>query len=154
MKQQDYEHFAASLDADAGLPIATNSVAAYASETGTTGNFYNQEIVDEFADLHRNAPKPDPACLYGLIGDIARAGSADTEANPFAIAAAAIAYLGAAVGRGPYMTVGDDWHHANLFMQHVGRSARGRKGTAKKLVLRLAKAVKTMDEHLAPQAGG
>lgn len=109
---------------------------------------HNDEI---FIDIHRNAPKPDPACLYGLIGDIARAGSADTEANPFAIAAAAIAYLSAAVGRGPYMAVGDDWHHANLFMQHVGRSARGRKGTAKKLVLRLAKAVKALDEHLAPQ---
>lgn len=102
-------------------------------------------------DLHRNAPRPDPACLYGLIGDIARAGSADTEANPYAIALAAMAYLGAAVGRGPYMAVGDDWHHANLFMLHVGRSARGRKGTAKKLVLRLAKAVKGIDEHLAPQ---
>lgn len=151
MKQQDYDHFARSLDEDAGLTYATNTVASCAGETGATSDFHEQEIVDEFADLHRNAPKPDPACLYGLIGDIARAGSADTEANPFAIAAAAIAYLGAAVGRGPYMTVGDDWHHANLFMQHVGRSARGRKGTAKKLVLRLAKAVKTMDEHLAPQ---
>ncbi len=122
------------------------SVAACASNTGATGQ--NDEV---FIDTHRNAPKPDPACLYGLIGDIARAGSADTEANPFAVAAAAIAYLGAAVGRGPYMAVGDDWHHANLFMQHVGRSARGRKGTAKKLVLRLAKAVKALNEHLAPQ---
>jgi hypothetical protein len=122
------------------------SVVACASHTDDGG-----QTDEVFVDTHRNAPKADAACLYGLIGDIAHAGSADTEANPFAIAAAAIAYLGAAVGRGPYMTVGDDWHHANLYLQHVGRSARGRKGTAKKLMLRLAKAVKEMDEHLAPQ---
>lgn len=133
------------------IDTAINSVSFCASDTRVTGQFDKHKSEDEFIDLHRNAPRPDPACLYGLIGDIARAGSADTEANPFAIAAAALAYLGAAVGRGPYMAVGDDWHHSNLFMQHVGRSARGRKGTAKKLVLRLAKAVKEIDEHLAPQ---
>jgi uncharacterized MAPEG superfamily protein len=76
-------------------------------------------------DTHRNAPRPDPACLYGLVGDVAQAGSNNTEANPFAIAAAMLAYLGAAVGRGPFMPIGDDWNHARLFMVHVGRSSRG-----------------------------
>ena len=52
--------------------------------------FNNAEAVEDF-DNHRNAPRPDPACLYGLVGDIARAGSETTEANPFAIAASAIA---------------------------------------------------------------
>ena len=103
-------------------------------------------------DTHRNAPRPHADCLYGLIGEIARAGSADTEANAYAIAASALAYLGVAVGRGPYMPIGDDWNHARLFFVHVGRSSRGRKGTAKKLVIaRIAKAVKKIDEHLAPQ---
>lgn len=125
--------------------------ATLSNTAGTGGLHGKQETDEEIVDLHRNAPRPDPACLYGLIGDIARAGSRDTEANPYAIAAAALAYLGAAVGRGPYMAVGDDWHHANLFVLHVGRSARGRKGTAKKLVLRLAKAIKEKNEYLAPQ---
>ena len=103
-------------------------------------------------DTHRNAPKPHSDCLYGLIGDIARSGSNDTEANPYAIAASALAYLGVAVGRGPYMPIGDDWNHARLNFVHVGRSSRGRKGTAKKLVIsRIAKAVKELNEHLAPQ---
>jgi hypothetical protein len=118
---------------------------------GATGTCGKPKTEEDIVDFHRNAPRPDSACLYGLIGDIARAGSADTEANSFAIAAAALTYLGAAIGRGPYMAVGDDWHHANLFMLHVGRSAVGRKGTAKKLVIRLANAVKEIDEHLAPQ---
>ena len=104
------------------------------------------------ADTHRNAPKPHPECLYGLIGEIARAGSKDTEANPYAIAASALAYFGVAVGRGPYFPIGDDCNHARLNFVHVGRSSRGRKGTAKKLVInRIAKAVKDLNVPLAPQ---
>lgn len=107
---------------------------------------------ESIVDTHRNAPKPHSDCLYGLIGEIARAGSNDTEANPYAIAASALAYLGVAVGRGPYMPIGDDWNHARLNFVHVGRSSRGRKGTSKKLVIsRIAKAVKELNEHLAPQ---
>ncbi len=41
----------------------------------------SDEHVDEH-DPHRNAPYPDPACLYGLVGDVARAGSETTEAPP------------------------------------------------------------------------
>lgn len=100
---------------------------------------------------HRTPPIPDPACLYGLVGDIAKAGGQNTEANPYAIAASAIVYLCAAVGRGPYFPVGDDLHHARLFMLHVGRSGLGRKGTAKKLVKRIHEALKAKDELQAPQ---
>ncbi|MFM9881116.1 MAG: DUF3987 domain-containing protein, partial [Burkholderiaceae bacterium] len=126
--KHDYNHMAAALDAEIGL-----------HET-------------EEADHHRNAPNPHSDCLYGLVGDIARAGSANTEANPYAIAASALAYLGVAVGRGPFMPIGDDWNHARLFFVHVGRSSRGRKGTSKKLVInRIAKAVAALDQHLAPQ---
>ena len=99
----------------------------------------------------RNAPVPDPACLYGLVGDIARAGSHNTEANPYAVAASAIAYLGAALGRGPYFPIGDDLHHARLFLLHVGRSGIGRKGTAKRLIKRIHDVLKAKDELLAPQ---
>lgn len=129
-----------------GNGAAPQPLEMLASDVVSTGRHTEQVV-----DTHRNAPRPDPACLYGLIGDIARAGSSDTEANPFAVAASAIAFMGAAIGRGPYMAVGDDLHHTNLFIQHVGRSARGRKGTAKKLMLRLAEAVKTINEYLAPQ---
>jgi phage/plasmid primase-like uncharacterized protein len=106
---------------------------------------------DPLADNHRNSPRPDPACLYGLVGDIAQAGSNNTEANAYAVAASALAYLGAALGRGPYMSIGDDCNHARLFLVHVGRSSLGRKGTAKKLINRIHKALKAMDELLVPQ---
>ncbi len=112
--------------------------------------FDNAEAVEDF-DNHRNAPRPDPACLYGLVGDIARAGSETTEANPFAIAASAIAYLGVAVGRGPYMPIGNTWHHARFFMLHVGRSGEGRKGDAVSLIKRISRRLSELSPDHAPQ---
>lgn len=106
---------------------------------------------EEEHDNHRNTPRPDPACLYGLIGEIAKAGSATTEANPYAVAASAIAYLGCAVGRGPYMPVGNTWHHARFFMLHIGRSGEGRKGDAVSLIKRIAHRVEELSEHHAPK---
>ncbi len=103
------------------------------------------------ATPHRNAPNPDPACLHGLVGDIAKAGSQNTEANPYAIAASVIAFLGAAFGRGPFLAVGDDLHHPRLFLLHVGRASLGRKGTAKKIIKRIHEALKSIDELLSPQ---
>ena len=106
---------------------------------------------DEMAHAHRNAPQPDPACLYGLIGDVARAGSEGTETNACAIAANFMAYLCCAIGRGVYLPIGNTRHHARLFCLHVGRSGRGRKGDAVSLVLRIDQALRTMDEAFAPQ---
>lgn len=100
---------------------------------------------------HRNAPQPDPACLYGLIGDVARAGSDGTETNAYAIAANFMVYLSCAVGRGVYLPIGNTWHHARLFCLHVGRSGRGRKGDAVSLTLRIDQALRAMDEAFAPQ---
>jgi phage/plasmid primase-like uncharacterized protein len=105
----------------------------------------------EQPDRHRNAPQPDPACLYGLVGDVARAASATTEANPYAVAMNFLAYLGAAVGRGCYMPVGNTWHHGRLFTLHIGRSGRGRKGDAVSLIHRIDKAVRKKQPFLAPQ---
>lgn len=100
---------------------------------------------------HRNAPDADPACLYGLIGDVARAGSEGTETNAAAIAANFMAYLSCAVGRGVYLPIGNTRHHARLFCLHIGRSGRGRKGDAVSLVLRIDQALREMDEAFAPQ---
>ncbi|VTU28424.1 DUF3987 domain-containing protein [Variovorax sp. PBL-E5] len=106
---------------------------------------------DDHVDLHRNAPRPEPACLHGLIGEIARTAAETTEANPFAVAANMIAYMSAAVGRGTYLPVGNTWHHARLFVIHVGRTGRGRKGDAVSIVHRIDKAIRQRNEHLPPQ---
>jgi hypothetical protein len=102
-------------------------------------------------DTHRNPPQADLACLYGIVGDVAHAGSDSTEANPYAIAANFIAYLSCAIGRGPYLPVGNTWHHARLFILHIGRSGRGRKGDAVSLVTRLDRAIRQLNERAAPQ---
>ena len=106
---------------------------------------------DEVHDNHRNAPCPDQACLYGLVGDVARAGGDTTEANPYAVAANFIAFMSCAVGRGPYMAVGNTWHHARQFMLHIGRSGRGRKGDAVSLISRIERALKALSQDAAPQ---
>lgn len=100
---------------------------------------------------HRNAPEADPACLYGLIGDVARAGSDDTETSAYAIAANFLVYLSCAIGRGVYLPIGNTRHHARLFCLHIGRSGRGRKGDAVSLVLRIDQALRAMDASFAPQ---
>lgn len=103
------------------------------------------------APPHRNAPQPDAECLYGLIGDVARAGSDGTETNAYAIAANYMAYLSCAVGRGVYLPIGNTRHHARLFCLHIGRSGRGRKGDAVSLVLRIDTALRAIDDAFAPQ---
>lgn len=108
-------------------------------------------VDDELALAHRNVPQPDPACLYGLIGDVARAGSDGTETNAYAIAANFMAYLSCAVGRGVYLPIGNTRHHARLYCLHIGRSGRGRKGDALSLVLRIDQALRAMDVAFAPQ---
>ena len=92
---------------------------------------------DDSVDAHRNAPKPDPAMLYGLVGDVARAAAVTTEANRYAVAAAHLALLSAGIGRNVYLPVGNIKHHARAFMLHVGRSGRGRKGEAVSLTKRI-----------------
>ena len=146
MKQQDYDRMASRLDQDARLPTDLYSEPSPVSDKNARAHI--EELV---VDNHRNTPRPDPACLYGLVGDVARAGGANTEANEFAIGAAVLTYLGVAVGRGPYLQIGDDWNHGGLFMVHMGRSGVGRKGTAKKLLFRINAAVMAIDEYLAPQ---
>ena len=118
----------------ATLPITTASVYALAKAHGWKGE---QAAQDDSVDSHRNAPKPDPAMLYGLIGDVARAAAATTEANRYAVAAAHIAFLSAGVGRNVYLPVGNVKHHARIFTLHVGRTGRGRKGEALSLTKRI-----------------
>ena len=131
-------------------PLRTTTAAGHVLPD-PTGNKDQDPYQDDQLDNHRNAPRPDPECLYGLVGDVARAGSENTEANPFAIAANFLGYMSAAVGRGPYMAVGNTWHHCRLFTLHVGRSGRGRKGDAVALVSRIDSALRVLDKYAAPQ---
>jgi len=102
-------------------------------------------------DTARSPPVPDPACFYGLVGEVAREGSEGTETSPIAIAGNFITYLSCGIGRMPHLAVGNTSHHARLFCLHVGRSGRGRKGDAVALVSRIDEAVRASGNGLAPQ---
>jgi hypothetical protein len=71
--------------------------------------------------------------------------------NTYAVAASALAYLSAALGRRAFIHIGDDYNHPRLFFIHVGRSSRGRKGTSKKLIKIIDKALRARNPALAPQ---
>lgn len=169
MTPAEYEANLAGLDADIarcdGL-VQTQTMAPHAPHApnarqapdrktqATAPRQKTLPVLDDDAgtpDNHRNAPRPDPACLYGLIGDVAHAGGDTTEANPYAIAANMIAFMSCAVGRGPYMPVGNTWHHASQFLLHIGRSGRGRKGDAVALISRIAQALKALNQDAVPQ---
>lgn len=106
---------------------------------------------DEPSRAHHNAPQPEAGCLYGLVSEVARAGSQDSETNAFAIGANFMAYLSCAIGRGVYLPIGNTRHHARLFCLHIGRSGRGRKGDAVSLVLRIDEALRAMAPSFSPQ---
>jgi hypothetical protein len=84
-----------------------------------------------------NWPTLDSAALYGLAGDVVRAIEPHTEGDPVAVLANVLVMVGSAVGPTPHAPVGATRHRVNLFVVHVGETARARKGTAHDEALRL-----------------
>lgn len=73
-------------------------------------------------------PRPElhPDALVGLPGEIVRTYESHTEADPVGILVTLLACFGNAVGKGPFIGVGADSHHANLFVGLVGDTASGK----------------------------
>ncbi len=92
-------------------------------------------------DHHRNIPVPSEDCLYGIIGEIAKAGAENSEANPYAIALNAITYVAAMLGRSIFLPIGDSNHYPCIFAVHSGRTALGRKGDAMALIRKIDKSI-------------
>ena len=108
-------------------------------------------------DNHRNTPRPHPGCLFGIVGEIARAAAqANKEVNPYAAAMTVITVMAAGMGRGAFLQIGDSRHHARVFALHVGRSGRGRKGTASELMKLIMGAMneRHADVELQSHTGG
>lgn len=68
--------------------------------------------------------------MHGPVGDYVRAVAPHTEAAAVGIYAAALAAVGALLGRGPTWRFGGVDHHARVWPVLVGATSRGRKGTA------------------------
>ena len=76
-------------------------------------------------------PAPlDPAAYYGLAGEIVAALEPGTEADPVALLLTFLAAVGNIVGSGPHWTVSGRKHPLLLYPVLVGRTSKGRKGTA------------------------
>lgn len=82
-------------------------------------------------------PRLGEEALTGLAGDIVRAATEESEADPAAVLVTFLTMAGIAIGRGPFIKIADDYHHARLFSAIVGASARGRKGTSEGPVRRV-----------------
>jgi len=77
-----------------------------------------------------NPPTMAPEGFPPLLRELTAAACASSEAHPVAVAANAIAWFGAAVGRGAFQRVGDAIIHMRPYFLIVGKSGKARKGTA------------------------
>jgi hypothetical protein len=75
-------------------------------------------------------PTMDEAAYYGLAGDIVRTMEPHTEADPVAILAQLLTYVGNVGGNTAHYQHEEDLHHTNLFVTLVGASSKGRKGVS------------------------
>jgi hypothetical protein len=75
-------------------------------------------------------PRMEEAAYRGIFGKIVEAVDPHTEGDPVAVLTGGLVAVGSAIGRGPYMQIGATKHRTNLFIGHVGATAKGRKGSA------------------------
>lgn len=82
-------------------------------------------------------PEPELAVFSGVTGELTQAIGPHTEADSMAIQAQLLIASGCAIGHGPYFRVGATKHYANLAACLVGRTSKGRKGSALDFVVLL-----------------
>ena len=95
------------------------------------------EQTDEEDTYVLPAPKLRREALYGILGEIADAGSANTEAVPAALAINTLARFCAVIGREPHIYIGDDRRSLRPFILIIGPTGTGRKGTSAQLPARI-----------------
>ena len=99
-------------------------------------------------------PIATPEMFYGLAGEVGRAAAESTEVNPVAAMGYLMTMVSAAVGRDVYLSVGNTFHHCRLFMVHVGRTSRGRKGDAQGAGRRIRSEIENVFEELGHHHSG
>lgn len=95
----------------------------------------NKKVRVIFGGGGTTAPKPewpemDNAAYRGIFGRIVETVEPHTEGDPVAVLTGGLVGVGNAIGRGPYMQIGATKHRTNLFIGHIGDTAKGRKGSA------------------------
>lgn len=82
------------------------------------------------ARLDPRWPRLAPEAFHGLAGRLVEAIDPYTEADPVATLAHTLAAVGNLIGPGPHARVQHDRHPCRLNVALVGRTGKGRKGTA------------------------
>jgi len=87
----------------------------------------------------RNPPPPmPPEAFHGIAGEVVSAIAPHTEACREAVLTTLLIYMGNCIGRGPHAIAEGDRHGTNLFVELVGETGRGRKGTSQGRIRHLA----------------
>jgi hypothetical protein len=80
--------------------------------------------------MHTSFPQFSDDALYGLPGDIVRAISPHSEADPAALLLQTLVFFGNCIGRTAYFLAEDDRHYTILYALLVGETSKARKGTS------------------------
>lgn len=93
-------------------------------------------------DTDEDSPWPvlPEAALVGVVGDIVRLATKDSEVDPAAVLLTALVRAGITIGANVYTSVGDTRHPPRLDSVLVGASGRARKGTSYDPVERIFRA--------------
>lgn len=99
-------------------------------------------------------PHVTPEMFYGLCGQVGQAAAQGTEVSAVAAMGYCMTMLSAAFGRDLYLSVGNTFHHCRLFMVHVGRTSRGRKGDAQGAGRRIRSEIENVFKELGHHHSG
>jgi hypothetical protein len=120
---------AAELEKDFGTSGQQSGSGVQINEEAEIGDQNQDDQEEGFEELNED-PEPDPAAFYGVTGSLTRAIEPHTEADPMAIQSQLLIASGCAIGHSPYFRVGTTKHFTNLDACLVGRTSKGRKGSA------------------------
>lgn len=85
-------------------------------------------------------PRLTDDALCGIMGDIVRAATLNSEADPAAVLFTGLTWAGIAFGASPCLSVGDSTHPPRLFTVICGATGKARKGTSADPIRRIMKA--------------
>jgi hypothetical protein len=86
-------------------------------------------------------PEIEAEALHGLAGEVVDAIAPTTEADPIAILTHFLVEFGNILGRKSYCVADGAQHYPNLYALVIGRTSKGRKGTAARRVEQIMSAV-------------
>lgn len=120
------------------------------AQSMSEASVFDEEDDDGVAGLPVFSQHQVETMLYGVIGQVAKAGAAGKGLNPVAIALATMVWLSSAVSPRITLAVGDTKHPARIFGVHVGRSATGGKGDSINLLNKIRKYLDARYPNLTP----